>query len=380
MRDALAERLLAQVMSWSPEDVARERPRLQVMAAFKYDEYQQFAPGERFVESLALWLSQFRTQEERAAAYQFVMQQLIFVSSAELHHFIAMAFKDLVRPILLRETAAALGRQPWELNAAAKSAEFAAHRRRCLVLGLSDGARLDVFRRATPELSHEQMWQTYQMPPDRATSIKGELSTALGRFGSLVPSAAALFSSVLLLDDFAGSGMSFLRRDNGHPTGKLARFMNGVQDSSSPLYQLVVRDDLHVIVLLYVATARALEHVASELQALTAATGVRFTLRCVHVIPHSISLRRGEATPFGALLERYYTPEIDDEHIAVGGTNAAFGFGECGLPLVLTQNTPNNSVFLLWAQTPSTRALFPRVSRHVAGTRNEAKDTDFTGA
>ncbi len=59
MRDALAERLLANVMAWTPEDVARERPVLQALAAIKYDEYQQFSPGMRFVESLALWLAQF---------------------------------------------------------------------------------------------------------------------------------------------------------------------------------------------------------------------------------------------------------------------------------------------------------------------------------
>ena len=36
------------------------------------------------------------------------------------------------------------------------------------------------------------------------------------------------------------------------------------------------------------------------------------------------------------------------------------------LPLVLAHNTPNNSVYLLWADKPDlrTKALFPRVSRH----------------
>ena len=38
MKDALAERLLAAVMNWKEEDVARERPDLQAMAAYKYDE------------------------------------------------------------------------------------------------------------------------------------------------------------------------------------------------------------------------------------------------------------------------------------------------------------------------------------------------------
>ena len=64
MRDILADRVLAEVMRWLPEDVAKERPDLQALATFKYDEYQQFSPGMRFVESLALWLAQFESEEE----------------------------------------------------------------------------------------------------------------------------------------------------------------------------------------------------------------------------------------------------------------------------------------------------------------------------
>jgi len=45
-------------MEWSNEDIARQRPVLQALASSKYDEYQQFSPGMRFVESLALWLQQ----------------------------------------------------------------------------------------------------------------------------------------------------------------------------------------------------------------------------------------------------------------------------------------------------------------------------------
>ena len=52
MRDLLAERLLAAVMGWSAEQVAEQRPILQSFAKYKYDEYQQFSPGMRFVESL----------------------------------------------------------------------------------------------------------------------------------------------------------------------------------------------------------------------------------------------------------------------------------------------------------------------------------------
>ena len=53
MKEALAEKLLAKVLGWGPTDVAKERPRLQAMASFKYDSYEQFSPGLRFLEILS---------------------------------------------------------------------------------------------------------------------------------------------------------------------------------------------------------------------------------------------------------------------------------------------------------------------------------------
>ncbi len=53
MRDLLAENLL-KIMSWSREEITKERPLLQALADYKYNEYQQFSPGIRFIESLAL--------------------------------------------------------------------------------------------------------------------------------------------------------------------------------------------------------------------------------------------------------------------------------------------------------------------------------------
>jgi hypothetical protein len=53
------------------------------LARYKYDEYQQYAPGRRFIESLALWLRQLQSEAERRTAYEFVRRRLIFVSTAE---------------------------------------------------------------------------------------------------------------------------------------------------------------------------------------------------------------------------------------------------------------------------------------------------------
>jgi hypothetical protein len=105
MKDALAERLLAHVLQWGPEDGARELPLLQSLAAYKYDEYSQFSAGSRFIESLTLWLNQFETTAERRTAYDFVKRQLVFCSAAEMRHFAQIVYADHVRPILVRRTA-----------------------------------------------------------------------------------------------------------------------------------------------------------------------------------------------------------------------------------------------------------------------------------
>jgi len=134
MREALAERLLAQVMGWTSENVAAERPLLQAMAALKYDEYQQYAPGMRFVESLALWLSQFVTSEERQKAYEFVKSRLVFISAAEMAHLVSIAYPDHIRPLLIRKAAEALSVPDTFVRRIANSKEYRTLRRQCLFL------------------------------------------------------------------------------------------------------------------------------------------------------------------------------------------------------------------------------------------------------
>ncbi|MBC8273872.1 MAG: hypothetical protein H8E40_02735, partial [Chloroflexi bacterium] len=97
MKDDLAQALLAKIMNWTDEEDADERPYLQLMAAHKYDEYQQFSPGMRFIESLALWLKQFETIEERKKAYDFIKNRMIFISRAEIDHLVTSAYPDIIR-------------------------------------------------------------------------------------------------------------------------------------------------------------------------------------------------------------------------------------------------------------------------------------------
>jgi len=109
MKEQLAEQLLALAMNWGPEQLAQERPILQALAAYKYDEYQCYFPGQHFIETLALWLNDLETPDEKNLAYKFVRDELIFFSTAEIHHLVSVAYPDFIRPTLLRAAAAEAG-------------------------------------------------------------------------------------------------------------------------------------------------------------------------------------------------------------------------------------------------------------------------------
>jgi hypothetical protein len=370
MREALAERLLATVMNWTPEDVANERPLLQAMAALKYDEYQQFAPGIRFVESLALWLRQFKDDEERKTAYEFVKSRLVFFSSAEIAHLATIAYPDYLRPILITRAAQITKEPEWLVSQIADSKEFQILRRQCLFLGMSDGARIDTFRRATnAELSHEQIWQTYEMSPEKGEGILAKLRKDLSSLlGSNNGANEHYFRMVFLLDDFSGSGCTCLRKEDkdNFISGKIAKFKDQLI-SSEGLGKLIDRQDIYVGIVLYIATKHAIEHLNPLLKELfEPLPGITYGVHVVNLLENAVSLDDEHDRDFLALANCYYDTKVEDDHTRKGGTDVQRGFAGCALPLVLSHNTPNNSMFLLWANPDdfNIRGLFPRVSRH----------------
>lgn len=368
MKNALAERLLAEVMGWSPEDVARERPVLQAMASYKYDEYQQFSPGMRFVESFALWLSQFKTQQEKELAFRFVMSQLIFCSSAEVNHLVSIVYADHIRPLLLRNAASEVGLNERHIAKVVNSDAFKVRQRQCLFLGLSDGARIDIFRRYNGEyLSHEQVWQTYEISRERVVDLldklKSDLEHLLG--GNCSPQMQK-FRTVVLLDDFSASGISYLRRkDDGTFAGKIAKFYRSITDKDNPASALVTLESVEIFVVLYMATDQAREHLENLSKELWESLGVKCSIIVTYPLHSEVCIKPGQGHSIESLLDAYYDPSIEDDHTSKGGTNLKYGFAQCGLPLILSHNTPNNTLSLLWARSRSMRPLFPRISRHV---------------
>jgi hypothetical protein len=368
VKEALAEKLLARVLQWGQKEMSEERPSLLDMAAHKYDEYQQFSPGMRFIESLARWLNQFATLEERHAAFAFVKNRLIFCSSAEMAHLVEMAYPDHIRPLLLRRVAEETSGNLRHAAKVAGSVAFRLRQRQCLFLGLSDGARIDVFRRANhPDLSHEQIWQTHELSQARVDELLDKLARDARILQGSETSHPCKFRTVVLLDDFSASGSSYyMPKADGSMGGKIAAFHRGLMNSQDPLAGLVDLADTEVIILLYMATEQARAHLRQHSDCLWVAGGIRCSIEVVQLLPPVIRLAAGDGDPLGPLIDRYYDHSVFDEHMRKGETqDGKYGYAACGLPLVLHHNTPNNSIALLWSyEDREIRGLFPRVKRH----------------
>lgn len=368
MREVLAERLLAEVMGWTPEDVACYRPQIQAMAAYKYDEYHRFLPGMRFVESLACWLSQF-DEGDRQLAFSFVISKLIFISDSEMTHLVSTVFSDHIRPILIALAADILAIEKYKVRRILQASEYRKLLRQSLFLGLSDGARLDWFRRANPEISNEQVYTSYDVSQAKADDMQTELKVSLDKILGREPAnEELLFQNIFLLDDFSASGLSCLRSEEGTHKGKIPKVLGKIRDESSGLGQLVSADHFSVHVILYVSTSSAVERLKllipeclSELQ-----ISADFTVRSVQTLDSSIKDAITADQALMDFLERQFDAAMVDRHWRKGRCTRPFlGFDECALPLVLSHNTPNNSLPVLWmSESEKLRGLFPRVSRH----------------
>ena len=357
MRDELAERLLAAVMGWEAPQVAEVGSELQMLATYKYDQYGGFRPGEKFLESLARWLWQFPSPTEREQALEFVLKRLVFVSSSELGHVIDLVYPDFLRPRLIARAAAQLGYPRHRVAAIVSAPEFKALQRRTLILGLSDGSRLDLLRRACPELSHEQFWLTPEQGREASKRMVDKLDEALNRLGA--PNVPRTFVEVVLVEDFSGSGVTLIRpsTDDNSWDGKLAKAHN---ELATLMERETVDRDARVLVLLYMASSYA----ESKLRIALKETGWQWEIQVVQQLPGSILVRDPYIV---SLCEWFYDPVLEDEHKG----RSPLGYSDGALPLVLYHNTPNNSICLLWADTSGTigsrlsrHALFPRYERH----------------
>ena len=115
-----------------------------MLSVIKYDEYGNFGPGAKFVESLAGWLQQF-PEKRRQLALDFVLDELVFISETEMSH---LHHSRRHRGHDSRVTGA--GRHQHGHRSPPHPRDRTALRvlqlrRASLIIGASDGARLDRF-------------------------------------------------------------------------------------------------------------------------------------------------------------------------------------------------------------------------------------------
>jgi hypothetical protein len=392
MKDSLTERVLARVMDWEEPQVVDYGAILQLLASHKYDSYEGYRPGVKFLEHLIAWVDQFPDREDRRRAVEFVLKQLVFVSRAELTHLIETVYPDHIQPLLIRKAAERLGVSRFAVSEIVGSDEFVRLRRSTLVLGLSDGAHIDQLRRASPGLSHEQIFL--------ATDIGDEtMRDAVEKLREATEDPNARFEQVLLVDDFYGSGESLLRVQNGKIKGRLWRTKSRLEHlatsnndgnetgsrrpgrwgrpartrfrrrrggrrtrrPASPDPSL--SKDFAVSILVYIASHQAIDHVERMLDEV----GLGWRLDVVQPLPEDAPVVDPQMQ---AICEGHYDRILTDKHKKV---DVPLGYANCALPLVLQHNTPNNSICILWGDTTERagslrrRALFPRYERHQEG-------------
>lgn len=366
MKQIRALHVLSRIMGWDDERSQREFAWLRLMSDFKYDGYRDYLAGVRFIECLADWLQQFEFAE-REGAYQFVRRSLIFFTAAEIQHLVELSYPEHVERRLLAAVASSRSLAPYRVwSDAAAVEQFMKLRRRCLFFGLSDGARIDAFRRANSGIvSNEQVVL--------ATEInEGKWKRLLADLRKDQDDPSGRFSFVFLLDDFVGTGKTLLRHEKGIWKGRLHRFWEAIESRLDE----VLEPNAIVHVHHYIATQKAAEEIPSRHEEMLAErmngkepwfNKVEFSFGMV--LPESVCVTPQSQPEFWALTQKYYDASIEDKHTEVGGANVKLGFGGAALPLILEHNTPNNSVALLWAETDgkegvAMRPLFHRRQRH----------------
>lgn len=367
MKAMLAKRLVADLMKWDTERATQEFAWLELMVDYKFDHYHGYGAGHRFYVHLLQWISSFKTEADRECAYTLLRMRLIYISQREMHHLVNLSWPKIAGE-MRRAIARRMGipvYQVSQLPDARKQLEVM--QTRTLYVGVSDGARIDVFRRYNEgAISNEQVVPMAEISASKQKSLCRKLQERLTKLGSSEP---AEFEWVCLIDDFSGSGFSSIRLDEGSWDGKVDKF---IKDNALQKEQPFIAKGAHILVHHYLASDWAAGQVTELLgQYQTHQTDFTFIPSFSHVLPAGIKVDAQVDPALEALLKARYDPSVETTHTK---KDIWMGYRQCGLPLVLDHNAPNNSLATLWARSDPTKPeyipanhmspLFPRRQRH----------------
>lgn len=377
MINRLALSLIAEVMDWNEEEVTREYAWLRLMSSVKYDGYSDFRAGVRFLENLAIWLRQFEP-DDRPNAYDFVRNRLVYISTAEMHRVIETFIPETVTPYLREAAAAEVDIKSHQTWGNTQGVDAFNRLLRCsLFVGLSDGSRIDVLRRANSgRLVQDQVVPMLDIGIAKWADLKKKLTEDRG--------ADARFENVFLIDDFTASGTTFIRQsDEGEWKGKLKKYNDLVCEARAEfkakpeLGDFPIAETYNLHIHHYVSTQQAHEaleeRVGDAYENWPERSFASYRITQGLLLPPGLKMRDETDELMLSICDRYY-----DDHLyqrlkkhcdEAGQTDMKRGYANCSLPIILEHNTPNNSVSILWAETNGKdghemRPLFRRRDRH----------------
>ena len=377
MNSNLANQLLASIMKWDAPTLASERAALEFMGSMKYDAYDRYMPGMRFMSSLVQWLNDIK-EEDRDEAYKFIKEKLVFISSMQMNYLVDLLYDSKIRPILLDMSTVETGMPSYKCSSKVVRTRFEIEKRSALVIGLSDGAHTDILRRSAG-FNNEQVLTNYYPDGKKLKDMLDELRKDQKLKGIENP----FFRRIFLIDDFTASGKSFIRFDesDGEYHGKLKRIIDelcikGYVEKEQKIehlsYLLNPEQKIQIDILFCIATEKARTNIKRSLddylKSVNWQNKVEFNIHIVQILEDKLSIDIKTDKELVKLLKKdeHFVEEcVISKSYKVGkNDNPWLGFDECALPVVLGHNTPNNSLPIIWQDAERFHGLFPRISRH----------------
>jgi len=397
---------------WDEDSLRKILEDLRVLADYKYNKYEMYQPARLFFENLNLFLNRF-SEPDRTTVLKFIREHLIFISRDEFQQLAHVLYFDRIRQKQLDLTSIKSGIPRYQLTRLVASDEFKRIQRASLYVALSDGARIDYFRRQNLEINNEQVLAAYYVGDEKVEDLQKELRKELG-------DDTALFQCVFFLDDFCGSGRTLLREVVSADVhvdiivdvpeglkGKLSlneekhqlewNYKGAISEDDSALLQTIATDDnmkraiasllqdcsnrktfikgslnrisseplMHIVApdaSVYFAPLLATEYSISRLRELI--HRLPGPLNSLDIVPaatvsNTVRILPNAGGDIARLCETNYDKKLEDRHTST----VMYGYDDCGLPVVLHHNTPNNSLYFLWARKWGD-PLFPRFERH----------------
>ena len=373
MNSNLANQLLASIMKWDAPTLASERAALEFMGSMKYDAYDRYMPGMRFMSSLVQWLNDIK-EEDRDKAYKFIKEKLVFISSMQMNYLVDLLYDSKIRPILLDMATVETDMPSYKRSSKVVRTRFEIEKRSALVIGLSDGAHTDILRRSAG-FNNEQVLTNYYPDGKKLEDMLDELR----KDEKLKVIENPFFRRIFLIDDFTASGKSFIRFDenDGKYHGKLKRIIDELcikkgQKIEHLSYLLDPEQKIQIDILFCIATEKARTNIKDSLDNYLKSVNwrdkVEFNIHIVQILEDKLSIDIKTDKDLVKLLKKdeHFVEEcVISKSYKVGkNDNPWLGFDECALPVVLAHNTPNNSLPIIWQDAERFHGLFPRISRH----------------